>query len=294
MILKILCLHKITDKVYPSWPGMPLKTFDKLLKHVSKNYHVCLPHQIQPNSKKKQLILTFDDGFEDFYINAFPMLKKYNLPAVLNVVVNCITGNYQIWTQRLNDTLDAYAAKNSSFSIDFGSSKKSYQVDNKNAENIALDVFKQLLGIDEEKREQIISKLQNEAPGEIITTKMMSVSQLKEVAENDIMIGCHSMSHPNLQNENLSEDLLSYEISHSKIEMEKALGKSVDIFAFPNGMYSNYSIEFAKKSGYKYLFLVNNTKNQITTHKVPQILDRILVYSANHWKNLLRIKGLTR
>lgn len=31
---------------------------------------------------RKSVILTFDDGFRDFYTNAFPLLKKYNLRAV--------------------------------------------------------------------------------------------------------------------------------------------------------------------------------------------------------------------
>ena len=294
MTVKILCLHKITDKPHPSWPGMPLKTFEKLLRFVSKKYKVCLPNQIEPNTKKKQMILTFDDGFEDFYINAFPLIKKYNLPAVLNVVVKCVVGNYQIWTQRLNDTLDVYAAKKKSFNIDFGSGKITFQINNKNAEMVALDVFKKLLNVDDGKREQIILKLQNEAPGKINYSKMMSATQLKEVADNGIAVGSHSMSHPNLQSGNLTEEILNYEIKESKLELEKIICRNVDSFAFPNGLYNEQSIEFAKKSGYKYLFLVNNTTNIVDKAEEHFLLDRILIYSANHWKNLLRIKGLTK
>lgn len=34
----------------------------------------------------KTLVLTFDDGYRDFYTNAYPILKKYNVPAGLYVV----------------------------------------------------------------------------------------------------------------------------------------------------------------------------------------------------------------
>lgn len=34
----------------------------------------------------KSVILTFDDGYEDFYTDAFPLLKKYNTKATLYVV----------------------------------------------------------------------------------------------------------------------------------------------------------------------------------------------------------------
>lgn len=33
------------------------------------------------DSPKKTVVLTFDDGFEDNYFEAFPILKKYNFPA---------------------------------------------------------------------------------------------------------------------------------------------------------------------------------------------------------------------
>jgi peptidoglycan/xylan/chitin deacetylase (PgdA/CDA1 family) len=34
----------------------------------------------------KKIVLTFDDGYRDFYENAFPILKKYKIPATLFVI----------------------------------------------------------------------------------------------------------------------------------------------------------------------------------------------------------------
>ena len=39
---------------------------------------------------QKPVALTFDDGWEDFYINAFPLFKEYNMKATLYVITSLI------------------------------------------------------------------------------------------------------------------------------------------------------------------------------------------------------------
>lgn len=39
---------------------------------------------------KKSIVLTFDDGYEDFYTDAFPILKKYNFKATIYIIVDFI------------------------------------------------------------------------------------------------------------------------------------------------------------------------------------------------------------
>ncbi|WP_455654647.1 poly-beta-1,6-N-acetyl-D-glucosamine N-deacetylase PgaB [Phascolarctobacterium sp.] len=41
---------------------------------------------------EKTVMLTFDDGYESFYTKALPVLKKYNVPAMLSVVSSWIEG----------------------------------------------------------------------------------------------------------------------------------------------------------------------------------------------------------
>lgn len=48
----------------------------------------------------KPVIITFDDGYIDFYLNAYPILRKYNLRAVLFVPTGLINqGYYMNWNQ---------------------------------------------------------------------------------------------------------------------------------------------------------------------------------------------------
>lgn len=56
------------------------------------------------NVNKRNVILTFDDGCESLYINAFPIFKKYRIKAVIYVVAKSIGDRNVVWP--LNDNLD--------------------------------------------------------------------------------------------------------------------------------------------------------------------------------------------
>lgn len=48
---------------------------------------------------KKSIILTFDDGYRDFYTDVFPILKKYNVKATIFIVPNFLNkpNNMDTW-----------------------------------------------------------------------------------------------------------------------------------------------------------------------------------------------------
>ena len=46
------------------------------------------------NIPEKSIVLTFDDGYEDNFTNAFPLLKKYNFKATIYIVLNRFENNW--------------------------------------------------------------------------------------------------------------------------------------------------------------------------------------------------------
>jgi len=54
------------------------------------------------NTDKKKIIITFDDGYEDVYLNAMPILKEFNFKATCFFVVNEI-GKVNTWDSEQKD-----------------------------------------------------------------------------------------------------------------------------------------------------------------------------------------------
>lgn len=47
----------------------------------------------------RSVTLTFDDGYEDFYTTAYPILKKHGWKATLYIITGMIGGDYMTWDQ---------------------------------------------------------------------------------------------------------------------------------------------------------------------------------------------------
>ncbi len=74
---------------------VPLDIFEKQMKFLREHkYNVISLEklaemiEIGESVPPKTVVLTFDDGYEDNYTRVFPVLKKYNLPATIFVIVN--------------------------------------------------------------------------------------------------------------------------------------------------------------------------------------------------------------
>ena len=92
---KILLYHSVSpsESIYTSGLNVNVtpSNFDSQLSYLSKNYDVVSLDEIVSLTKKRadytnKVALTFDDGFMDNYTYAFPILKKYNLPATIFLV----------------------------------------------------------------------------------------------------------------------------------------------------------------------------------------------------------------
>lgn len=126
----ILNYHSINpNHKYSTTP----EDFDRQMKYLYENFQVIKLSEINNENKNLKIIITFDDGFFDNYEYAFPILKKYNLPATIFLVSDFIFNNIDITKNWIPYrglrplTQDSIREMSNSGLIDFGSHGKNHE-----------------------------------------------------------------------------------------------------------------------------------------------------------------------
>lgn len=94
MFLSLMYHHCNSDKFSNS-----KEILEKHFKFISQNYKTILCGE-KFSIFKTDLLLVFDDGFFDFYYCVYPLLKKYNLKAVLSIPTKYIVEDTNIKSEK--------------------------------------------------------------------------------------------------------------------------------------------------------------------------------------------------
>lgn len=79
---KVLMFHHVTDEWVDTIECCKCKVqrFKEIISEVQKEYEIISIDSIYDFHSRKFAIITFDDGCLDMYENAYPFLKKHNIP----------------------------------------------------------------------------------------------------------------------------------------------------------------------------------------------------------------------
>lgn len=90
----ILCYHDVVQKPYNAFTVTPAMLKEHLEYLKNNGYHPISYNQYVAACKQgeklpdKPVLLTFDDGYQSFYTEVYPLLKEYNYPAVFAIVTS--------------------------------------------------------------------------------------------------------------------------------------------------------------------------------------------------------------
>lgn len=299
--LVVLLYHRVVeaDERNGSMPEMTISPsmFAKQMNHLRTYYHpVSVRVYLKAGKKnhaasKIKVMVTFDDGWQDNYEYAYPMLEKYNVPAIIFLVSDYVGTNRLFWPERLARIL--IKARSPEGSSIFLEKIESILSDLLSPNQISLKEIVSNNGFElQRKTKVIIEKLKALSPDEVehaivrmesvmgsaiggdgSERAVLSISEAKKMANHIIEFGSHTCNHVLL--DRMDQKTMREEVVASKMALEEKTGREIKVFAYPNGNYNEEVIKEVKRAGYEAAFTTEFGVN--TGRTSPFELKRIRV-----------------
>jgi len=305
----ILMYHRVCEETFDPWSMCvtPLNFAD----HLYLLHKFCVPIQLREiieykaASKflKKAIAVTFDDGYVDNLLKAKPLLEKNDIPASVFVTSGVIGENKEFWwdvlgrlflqpgalPQNLEISINnklyrwtlgttAYYSKNAYKKY------RSWKISEKPPsarQSLYRTLWELMNKLKPLERDKLIEELIIWANSETHCTpthRTLNANELFNLHKDGLIeIGSHAVTHNSLPL--LPMDLQKHEIQYSKTQLEEIIGDHVISFSYPHGKFSNHTVDFVERAGYKCACSV--TPGSVNRYANPFKLPRLHVRNWN-------------
>ncbi|CAL66971.1 polysaccharide deacetylase family protein [Christiangramia forsetii] len=239
--LRVLAYHTVPDNV----------KFEEQIQFLISEYNIISIDTLQLvlNGKtqlpEKPLIITFDDGDFSVYKKGLPVLKKYQLPAILFIITDLINTQENFWWKQI---------------------EKHYQDQGKTYLEARKKV-NSLKQVPERERQKYLSKIPP------VEYRQLSTEELEELSVNRVAIANHTHTHPMLNN--CSNEEIEEELNQVQTRFEKLTFAYFNVFAYPNGNWDHRTEKLIQSKGISVAFLFDHQLNKKSLN--PLRISRIAV-----------------
>jgi len=243
----VFMAHRFSNQRNENSDHISSDILEQYLKYlVSMNYKIIgvkeyIDGLITANTLNKIILFTIDDGYRDFYEYAFPLFKKYNLPATVFLTTDFVDQKRHLWW----DIIKFAHKKNS---IHLQNSLKNmcgFSYAPKRGDQLR-EVIEVLKKFPDAQKNNLIRRVGKElgiqTDGLFCEIDMpLSWGQIREMAEFGIEFYPHTKSHPILSM--LERESVREEVESSKERVEAETKKQAPFFCYPNGHWNDFNQE---------------------------------------------------
>jgi peptidoglycan/xylan/chitin deacetylase (PgdA/CDA1 family) len=246
----ILTYHGVTGQTHSlgllNHAGLHINVgkFAEQMRFLKKNYNI-IPLSILLDSIKNRqqlprysVVITFDDGYDNNYTHAFPVLLKHNLPATIFLATRYIGRDDLFWADRLEWL----------FRSERCLSKIRLKHKNNKPENISPRILLETYinkckKISENQKKSFIEELEKTCTPVNLPQdpdyRCLNWGQVKEMYESGLVeVGSHTHNHVIMTR--VSEEQALKELEASKKALKDGVGISPRSFSYPNGQHSDF------------------------------------------------------
>jgi peptidoglycan/xylan/chitin deacetylase (PgdA/CDA1 family) len=273
-LLRILAYHRVAElRDTPTVDSRSVSAtpavFTRQMRHLARHYHVIGMPQLLNGIEngvplpKPAVLITFDDAYADFAETAWPVLKRFGLPATLFVPTAFPDHPERAF---LSDKLyQAFAATS-------------------RTELCGTPVGRLSLGNSEEKRrglrmvQDYCTTIPNDeamsladsvcaqlGERQVCSGSVLTWDQLRQLAKEGLTLGSHTRTHCIMTQ--VTPDKARDEIRASQQDLKREIGTALPIFCYPNGNHNDTVVSILRDEGIRLAFTTLSGENK------PQSLD---------------------
>lgn len=253
----VLCYHGIGESGNPLGATPTVEIFEAQMRFLRENYRIVSLDELcgELNSRtgcEPGIAITFDDGYRSAYAHAFPILKKYKLPATIYVTLDSVETGQVAWYDRVFWAMAV--APSGELQLNLEGPWRFHLNSPEDRLRAALAVVALLRTLPNSRRRECCSYLEEKIclPQNALSGRMLTWDQIRTMHQEGVSFGSHTLTHPVVSQ--LSPTELVSELGDSKRALEEKLGSPVKDFAFPFGKASDCSsaaIQMLTHCGYR-------------------------------------------
>lgn len=277
--LLVVTYHRVTAN--PDY-GDPLKVsvsvFEEQIRFLRENFRVITTSDLaaQLGEENHRLngacLITFDDGWRDNYIHAFPILVKLGVPALFFLASDYIGTGKIFWPERLVGILNfiraSHADKLNSLELKLLPSDLTDQLHraamvphdlrSKQINDLVNRLKKYDAGLVHSSLDLLVREMAfSEAS---FGRLMMNWDEARAMAAQKMEFGSHTRTHAiltQINRQDVFEELLG-----SKVAIEEQLNRPIKYISYPNGDHDAFVLQKTQDAGYEAGFTCVAGRNQ--------------------------------
>jgi len=265
--------HRVARLQVDPWQlNVTPEFFAEHMQVLKKRAHPVRLEEFSRNSAasvlRKNVAVTFDDGYADNFHNAKPVLERHEIPATFFIVSGAINAQAEFWWDELERLTLAAPTLPDQFALKLEGRDYQWPLSAEAPLKLIEAIPENGTALSPAGLHAVLYRLIDPLPfpekKEVLTRIAgwaglsawprpdylpMTGRQLTEMADSPVCaIGAHTVTHPRLSR--LAPAAQEIEIGQSKRDLEKILNREVTTFSYPHGDYSEITPGLVKASGF--------------------------------------------
>jgi peptidoglycan/xylan/chitin deacetylase (PgdA/CDA1 family) len=239
--------------------------FARQMQHLARHYHaVSIPQLLSAIENgeplpKRAVLITFDDAYADFAEIAWPILKRFRLPATMFVPTAYPDHPERaFWPDKLYQAFNA-TSKTELCATPFGR----LPLGNPEAKRRVLRMVQDYCTAipDEEAMRLVDWVCAQLVERQAYFGSVLTWDQLRQLAKEGLTLGSHTKTHCIMTQ--ITRERAREEIRASQDDLKREMGAVLPIFCYPNGNHNDTVISILKDEGIRLAFTTLSGQNRL-------------------------------